>query len=699
MRIAGFFLFCPHPNLNPFTAIPFFRILLPYVSGIYCAYYFKADLPLWLPFVFLLLIICAIPFRSSKSRRRALLLADLLLFSLAVVNLKVCRQPPYQTLFTELVPPDSSVLLLARINEVPVSKAKSRKCELKILGISDGIHWTNCTGKALLYVRTGSFAGGLKAGDQLQVYARWQEITGPANPGEFNYQRYLADRYISRRAYADSSVIHVLPQYTASQSLWFFALKIKTGVLSRLGTSGLSPNAVSICSALLTGFDDEIEKDVLRAFSHSGTLHILSVSGLHTGLIYAVLSFFFRLFDKKRKYKHFEFALVTLILWGFALFTGFSPPVLRAVIMFNLLGAGKLYFRNTSKNQINILCVSAFSLLLYDPLLIMDLGFVLSYGAMLGLLYYQARFESLYEIENRVLASLWSSTCASFSATFSTLPITLYFFKQFPLWFVLCNLLVVPASFLLLLLALFVVLNVPFIITPANLLTEWMVDFVNLFDSQNLGYIDNIDFRLSDAFFLSCLIIFLSIAFARHSKRLVFSSLLILLIWQSFSLMEGMKTKNKEELLLFSIRRGSAIGLRTRGGLKLAMTDSAGYDYSVKPWVTAQNYPGIRPLRCEAFRLEDDYLIQATRQDTLPQVPLSQIRFLVCGSKFKITEKLLKSLGAHCLVILDGTNDHREINRVMKLCRNFGRPLWVLSKEGALQIVVKNRHYEVENWR
>jgi len=697
MQIAGFFLFCPHPKVNPFSAIPFFRILLPYIGGILCALYFGWQVHIAACLFFLIILLLTIPFRSAKARRWSLLVADLCLFCLALSNVSVCRRPLFATHYTSYLSSDTSAVLLAQINDVPVTKTKSRKCELKVLAVAEGKVWRPCRGKVLLYVRSGPFSAHLQAGDRIQVKARWQKIRGPLNPGEFNYQQYLSNRYIERRAYADSTAIVKLPPDKKFE-LWFFALSLKTKVLRCLARSGLSDNAVAICGALLTGFDDEIEKEVLQAFSHSGTLHILSVSGLHTGLIYAVLAFLFRLVDRQKKYRQLEFLVLVLILWSFALFTGFSPPVMRAVIMFNLLGAGKLYFRNSSRNQINILAVSAFSLLLYDPLLIMDVGFLLSYGAMFGLMYFQPAFQALVETEKRLLLNLWSSTSASFAATLCTLPLTLCYFKQFPLWFVLCNFIVVPASFVLLMLAFLVVIKVPFLIRPANLLTDWMLGFVELFDSPKGGYIEAIDFRLSDALFLSLILILFSKAFARHSRRLLYLSILGTLSWQLFSIWQSYESKSNEKVLLFSLRKSAGLAVKHPGQVSLWLQDSSVLEYSVKPWLISQNYAEQSTLQSRVLRLGEEYIVYAHQKDSFPRLPPEKIKYLICSSEFKITKKLLKSLPGTAIVFLDGTNGRRDIDETIKLCRNFGRMVWVLSEKGACQIGVRERHYEIENW-
>ena len=124
MQIAGFFLFCPHPKVNPFSTIPFFRILLPYIGGILCAHYFGWQLHSATCLFLLIVLLLTIPFRSAKARRWSLLVADLCLFCLAISNVSVCRRPIFTTHYTNCLSSDTSTVLLAQINDVPVTKKK-----------------------------------------------------------------------------------------------------------------------------------------------------------------------------------------------------------------------------------------------------------------------------------------------------------------------------------------------------------------------------------------------------------------------------------------------------------------------------------------------------------------------------------------------------------------------------------------------
>ncbi|HYC30023.1 MAG TPA: ComEC/Rec2 family competence protein, partial [Chitinophagaceae bacterium] len=324
---------------------------------------------------------------------------------------------------------DSSSCFVALVTDIPEQKPKSVKCRLRLLGVLRNKDLTAVEGEIIAYFRNSPQNRLLMPNTVVLFNAPLTEVPPALNPGQFDYRQYLRNKQVYHVSFVAPGQFAVLPFSVRSSAIWQLGLTCKQFILSRLRNGGLSEHAYAICAALITGYDADIDRDVMQAFSHSGTLHVLSVSGLHTGLIYLLLSFVFDLFDRKKKRKLLKFLFITVCLWAFALLAGFSAPVLRAVIMFNLLGFGKIYFRSGTRHQLNILAVSAFILLNYDPHLVCDVGFLLSYFAMAGLFCFQPVFSSIWKPHDMVSNYLWQSITASCAATLSTLPITLYFFK------------------------------------------------------------------------------------------------------------------------------------------------------------------------------------------------------------------------------------------------------------------------------
>jgi competence protein ComEC len=317
---------------------------------------------------------------------------------------------------------------------------------------------------------------------------------------------------------------------------------IKSKLVSILRDSELSQEAFSICSALLVGYDDEIDSEVMQSFSHSGTLHILSVSGMHTGVLYAVLIFLFSLIDKYDKYKKTKFVFIMLGLWLFVLVTGLSPSILRAALMLSLVLVGKTFYKQG--NSYNTLLLSAFLLLLYNPYLIKDVGFLLSYCAVFGIMYLYPILQKLYFFENKILQTTWSGVIMSVSATVFTLPISLYFFHQFPIWFVFSNMIIIPISFLIMgAAALFLMLlQSSFHQSHFSIYHKWfnfciMMWFAQLTDNPNYGFIDFISFSKTDFCFMTIIIILLCLMIlSTKSYKQVLALCLLVITWLSFSI-------------------------------------------------------------------------------------------------------------------------------------------------------------------
>lgn len=392
-----------------FNKKPFARILIPFVLGILSVLYFGFK-PSTLFFLVCVLVALGALIYANKQKVIAksivVIIADLFLFFLGIylTNLSQLKNQP--EFYGNKIDTDS-LQFIGVVNEIPLQKPKTLKVLIDLKSIKLKDKYTSSEGNIIAYLQNSSTNKTIKAGTVLLVKAKLQEVKEPLNPHVFNFKNYFNNKSIYHTCYVDSSSFLPINNVVYNKTIKQTGLAIKTSIVEKLKNNGLSKEAYTICSALITGYDDDIESSVLEAFSHSGTLHILSVSGLHVGVIYLVLIWFIRLFDRNNKFKLFQLLFVSVCLWFFALITGLSAPVLRAVIMFNLLGIGKLYFNHKSSNQINILFVSAFVMLFTKPLLILDIGFLLSYTALFGILYFYPKLNSLYAPKNTFIAKIW----------------------------------------------------------------------------------------------------------------------------------------------------------------------------------------------------------------------------------------------------------------------------------------------------
>jgi ComEC/Rec2-related protein len=269
-------------------------------------------------------------------------------------------------------------------------------------------------------------------------------------PGAFDQSRYYELQGVSHRAFIERHQIQLIEkQGLTAKKPWLTHIKNQ---LSTTFSRALTPRSSAIGRALILGERDGIDQQLRTYFLATGSMHILAVSGMHIGLLILallkILSYFSRWVSRKQ-----ALLLVLFIVWYYAALTGLSASVLRSVFMFSVLLLSQLSGRQM--NQLSALFFSAFCLLLYDPLYLFDLGFQLSYLAMLGIYLYYEALRSRLQFKWKVLTHLWDGTALGLAATLTTLPLSLYHFHLYPNYAQLANLCLMSLSSLILVLGMF----------------------------------------------------------------------------------------------------------------------------------------------------------------------------------------------------------------------------------------------------
>ncbi|MDB5264181.1 MAG: competence protein ComEC, partial [Adhaeribacter sp.] len=288
-------------------------------------------------------------------------------------------------------------------------------------------------------------------GTVLLIKGRPQPVSPPLNPGQFDYRRYLANRQVYYQHYLTATQFTPVG-YEPGFALMALSIKVRDNLDARLRAALPSAREYAVATALLLGIKDHLPEDVKNAYSQSGTMHVLAVSGLHVGVIFYMLNLLLGQWSKRRGLKWFRFSLLLGIFILYAFITALSPSVLRAVVMFILVVAADTFRRQT--NVYNTLAATAFGLLFFNPYFLLDVGFQLSFLAVLGILYFNPKFESLWSPETYAMRFTWQLLCGSVAAQLTTLPLTLYYFHQFPVYFLAANLVAITLSSLALIVGL-----------------------------------------------------------------------------------------------------------------------------------------------------------------------------------------------------------------------------------------------------
>jgi competence protein ComEC len=678
--VTGFFL-----NLKALRQIPFLRIAIPFVAGIlFCILSGKdhSD-PMLLAICLTLSFTLFLIEKQTKPLKIAfLLISDVFLFLFAASMVFHARIENDKEYYGNLTDTDTLTNIVATVNELPVKKERSVKCELKVIGILHGNSVLPAKGKLIAYFKNSAASAKLNFDQDILIRTKLQATAPPKNPEEFNYESYLSNKQIKHTCFADSNSFAVLRSPSHISSIWKYGLQTREIILEKLRVSGMSEEAFAICAALLTGYDDEIGSELMNAFSHSGTLHVLSVSGLHTGLIYLLILFLLDLVDKNRRFKIARLVLVTLLLWSFALMTGFAAPVLRSVIMFNLMGIGNTFFRTDNRNRINLLLLSAFMLLCYDPFLICDIGFQLSYFAIFGIIFYQPIFESIWSPENFLSKKIWQSITASFAATLTTLPLTLFYFKQFPLWFFICNLVVVPMTFVLLLLTLLVLINITKTVLIIDPLIQFLCAFIRLFNDPGT-YIDNIEFNFSDSLLMFAVVVFISAALYYRSFKFSLYSLVFIVVWQLNGIIGSFAHKKTDLFTVYHIRKEKLCSVKNGGTVQLDSVNAKSYGQHVRPQLVSFNHPQLKIAGFNQVISSKENIVWLKQNKNWPKLDRSKISTIVLSDNFKLTPDHLKGLSSLRTIVVDGSNSLRTISRIKEICSKFGINFYNTAESGA----------------
>lgn len=340
--------------------------------------------------------------------------------------------------------PNEERTFLAQIIEIKKATSQRQTFLVSIEQEKIGQVLEPASGKILVTYERRNAQDALNVDDEIAICTKIQAIKNRHNPGEFDAAYYYQSKGVLATAYVNASQVMVF-RY---QLTWNGVFTKWRDFLSHSMEEQLDGVFLGIAKALILGDKSNLEQEDVATFTNTGSMHVLAVSGLHIGLllmmIQKVLEQFSRWISKRNA---LLFSLVLIWIYGFI--SGASPSVMRAVLMFSIIAAAQLFNRKNS--AINGLFLSAIVLFMLDPWVFFDIGFQLTYAAMIGIFYLFEPIQALLHFSNKWIRLTWEGTAVGIAATIVTTPLTLYWFYQFPNYFALANLGVMVFGFLVLL--------------------------------------------------------------------------------------------------------------------------------------------------------------------------------------------------------------------------------------------------------
>lgn len=364
------------------------------------------------------------------------------------------------------------------LTEKPETKERTILCRALLLPGRDSLS-VGRQGDVLLYFTKDSLSKLLKRGDELLLASCMAAPANKGNPDEFDYARYLARKGVSGIGFVSADSWTIISHHT-HRSWQQIALDYREQILQLYRELGFREDEFAVLSALTVGYKEELNDDILKAYSVSGASHVLALSGLHIGFLYALLLFCFRaLPDRWRGVSLLRAASIIGLLWAFAFFTGLSASVVRSVVMVSLFALSGLFGRRSF--SLNTLSAAAFFMLLYRPSWLFDVGFQLSFCAVAAILLIQPRLYQSISVTNRFTQYLWGLMSVSIAAQIGTAPLVLLYFAQFSTHFLLTNIMVIPLVSLIMYGAviMLIVTPLPVIQWGVVLLVQWLVQALN----------------------------------------------------------------------------------------------------------------------------------------------------------------------------------------------------------------------------
>lgn len=547
---------------------PFVRLIIPFIAGIFAA--IVIDLPMFIPFWILIGILIVLIFqvfifskRISYKFRWITGLAVNTLLILFGFEITVMNTPKFENQNISKVADKSNVFII-QVSEPVSEKPNSYKVIAKALQFKDSLCRRKTTGKLILYFEKDSLVRKIGYGEILIIQSYLNEVSAPQNPGEFNYKKYLSNRGIYNQGFVKSGEWQVIDKNTANP-LKALGINLRTKFLKILEENNIKGKEFAVVSAILLGYDDKLDSEQLREFTGAGAMHILCVSGLHVGIIYLILNSLLSFLNKKRWTRFIKVVLLLLLIWVYALITGFSPSVLRASTMFSFIIVGRTMKRKA--NIYNILAASAFLLLVINPYILTEVGFQLSYIAVIGIVMMYKPVYNLFIPDNWLLRKIWQMTVVSIAATFATFPLSLFYFHQFPSLFLVTNLIAIPSSMLIIYAGILVLLTSPVPLVSvffAKILSGiiWFLNFsVSSIEGLPFSTIRGISIHSVEMILIFGLTISLMLLFIQKRKSFLFYAFACLIILMFFFSYKSFKNQNRRRIVVYSINKASAIDL------------------------------------------------------------------------------------------------------------------------------------------
>jgi competence protein ComEC len=555
---------------------PLAKISLAFIIGIVSFQYYKPS-PIWvfgsvLFCVFLLLVFHLLS-RTKNNFKLIFGVLSLLTSLLLGVASSIIHKETYNSLhyINQINDYENQHLIRLVINE----KLKNTQKNTRYISTIRSVDKQQSFGKIILNIKKPNQIDSIKIGAELNVIGMLYKNKGSFNPNQFDYGKYLENQEIYAQVYANETQINIVG---TQKTIWSQFSNFRTKIIENLALSNFKKEELNILIALLLGQQQDISPEILKDYQYAGAVHILSVSGLHVGFILMFITFLLKPMSNSKRNAILKLVIILVSLWTYGILAGLSASVVRSVTMFSFVAIG-IHLKRTV-NIFHTLVVSMLLILLWKPSFLFDVGFQLSYLALFFILWVQPLLSNIWQPKNRIIQYIWDIVTVSTAAQIGAMPLSIYYFHQFPGLFFITNIIVLPLLGVIMIIGLIAIIIacfgiVPFVIAkPLEFLIEFLNYIIHWVATFEDFIIKNISFNKEMLIASYLVIIFGVLWFKKNTFQRLFLTLLSIISLQCVFIYTKFKAENTDEFIVFNAKKHSIITERKKDLITVYSNDS-----------------------------------------------------------------------------------------------------------------------------
>ena len=584
--------------------------------------------------------------------------------------------------------------VIATIEEPLVEKTNSFKALASVEGIYSEYGFRKKGGQIILYFRKDSSFQQLHYGSQIIFKKPLQQIRNAGNPGSFDYRQYSLFQGITHQINLSANDFEILS--TEKKNLFRqFIFNSRSRVVKMLQQFIKGEKEQGLAEALLIGYKDDLDKNLVQSYTNTGVVHIIAISGMHLALIYGLLLILTGPLKRKKQLKWVRILLILPSLWLFTLLAGAQASVVRSAVMFTCIVFGEVLSRKAS--IYNTLSLSAFLLLISNPFWLWDVGFQLSYAAVLSIVVFYKPVYNWFYIPNKSIDFVWKTMAISIAAQILTTPVSLYHFHQFPVLFLFTNVVAVPLSSIILFGEIFICVFswlaplAKFLGRVTEIFIYWMNSYIERTEKISFSLWNGFYITIFQTILLSVGIVFICFWLMEKKKWMVWPALGSFLLFSSLRSWSFTEAYNQKKLIVYNVPKYSAMDLidgRSFNfiGDSTLLFDDFTRNFHVQPSRVLHRIEQNQTLAidCKDFEFcnKKIAIIDTVKYFTPPKLKQS-IDVLILSKNPKLyISNIIKTFNVHQIVI-DGSVPQWKAKLWKKDCDSLKIPCYDVSEKGA----------------